>query len=216
MKIINTQYFKIIISYFLGLALLPNLVRGFLESLNIETINGYIGVLTNTLVYSIIFIIIWIFLRKTLINEVSTFFKKFKKNMLLSVLFLVILSASFVALTYLTSYFVDTNSSINQQSLMRLYNQQPVLCIITTVLIVSFIEDVVFRGVLLSIISERIGLISGVVLSSVLFGLLHVASGDLIYLPIYTILGLIIALSYVKSKTLQRHTNNTGMGLRFS
>jgi len=66
-------------------------------------------------------------------------------------------------------------------------------------IIVPIVEEITFRGVLYRWLRERIGFWPGLVISSVLFGLLH---GVLFLAPVLSILGALFAWLYERSDSL--------------
>lgn len=80
--------------------------------------------------------------------------------------------------------------------------------LIGTVFIAPFIEEVIFRVVIISQIAKRYNVKTGVIVSSLLFGAVHLMNGRLnvfsaIQLIIAgTLMGLILSLVYVKEKSV--------------
>lgn len=71
------------------------------------------------------------------------------------------------------------------------------LAFIALVLLAPFAEEIVFRGVLLPAFSKKLGLITAVILTSILFGILHPPVNAMIGIGIFAIfLALIYAFTY--------------------
>ena len=66
-----------------------------------------------------------------------------------------------------------------------------VLLAFTAVVLAPLFEELIFRGALLPVLADRLGAITGVVLSALLFGLAHISIGELAPL---TVLGIGLAL----------------------
>ncbi|XMB66399.1 type II CAAX endopeptidase family protein [Mycoplasmatota bacterium zrk1] len=202
MRISFNQYFRIIITYFLGISFLPGILINFYKSFDLILIKNNVEILSNISAYLIIAISFLIMLKETLQQEVKFFKKRIIKNLLYIVIFFMIITLTFYFLIYIMNLFFDIDTSINQKGLIELYNEGPIIFTITTIILVPFIEEVVFRGVMYNLFYQNFNKLIGIVLSSLIFGLLHVVSGDLIYLPIYSILGAVLLLSYIKSNNL--------------
>ncbi len=100
----------------------------------------------------------------------------------------------------LYTYFDIYGVSENQESVQELVTANPWVILLPMALFVPIIEEVVFRGVIFDFIESKIGIVFAVVISSLLFGLLHVLSLDsLVFLPQYVMMGLVLAYTYVKS-----------------
>ncbi|QVK20197.1 CPBP family intramembrane metalloprotease [Mycoplasmatota bacterium] len=202
MRISFSQYFRIIITYFLGISFLPGIIINFYKSFDLILIKNNVEILSNISAYLIIAISFLVMLKETLQQEVKFFKKRMIKNLLYIVIFFMILTLTFYFLIYIMNLFFDIDTSINQKGLIELYKEGPIIFTITTIILVPFIEEVVFRGVMYNLFYQNFNKLIGIVLSSLIFGLLHVVRGDFIYLPIYSILGAVLLLSYIKSNNL--------------
>ena len=74
-----------------------------------------------------------------------------------------------------------------------------VLLAFTAVVLAPLFEELIFRGALLPVLAERLGAITGVVLSALLFGLAHISIGELAPL---TVLGIGLAMVRLSSGRL--------------
>ena len=94
----------------------------------------------------------------------------------------------------------STDTSVNQQLITNLMDVHPILMAIMTVLCAPLAEEVVFRFTIMGGLMKQPWV--GILLSSFLFGMIHVVSaGDFVYLIQYMAMG--IALGYV----YYRHQN---------
>ena len=90
--------------------------------------------------------------------------------------------------------------SLNQEVVSDLIQTQPVLMAIPVVLFVPFIEEILFRGALFELLMSRVHVVGSVIITNVLFAVLHVADIEsLIFLPIYFFLGVVLSMIYIYS-----------------
>lgn len=68
-----------------------------------------------------------------------------------------------------------------------------------TVIITPIIEEVFFRGVFLPVLSKKLGIVLGVLSTSLLFGVLHAQANVIIYT---FILGIILSIMYLRLKSI--------------
>ena len=90
--------------------------------------------------------------------------------------------------------------SLNQEVVSDLIQSQPILMAIPVVLFVPFIEEILFRGALFELLISKVNVIGSVIITNVLFAVLHVADIEsLIFLPIYFFLGVVLSMIYIYS-----------------
>lgn len=108
----------------------------------------------------------------------------------------VVLGILIVIVVSLISRILPQPSSVNNTSLLVQHNT--LIAGIFVVLIAPVLEEILFRGILVNKV--------GVVLSSILFSVIHIGSGDLysiIYPAIITfIIGLVLGAAYKKAESL--------------
>ena len=76
--------------------------------------------------------------------------------------------------------------------------QQPLLAIVTLVVLPPILEETLFRGFMFPTFSKKVGLVWGAILSSALFGIAHWQAN----ISVYTfVLGLVLCFMYVKLKS---------------
>ncbi|XMB85674.1 type II CAAX endopeptidase family protein [Mycoplasmatota bacterium WC44] len=156
---------------------------------------GAIVTLITTIIVYVLFVIV---LRKRLTVNLRQIFSNKK---LILVIFVGFIIAYCINIGYGITYNllgVDGKSE-NQELLESLINSFPLLMLIPTAFLVPLIEEILFRGVILEFFEKRLGLLMGVLISSIFFGLMHVTdSASLIFLPIYATLGGLFAALYIK------------------
>jgi membrane protease YdiL (CAAX protease family) len=90
--------------------------------------------------------------------------------------------------------------SLNQEVVTELIQSQPLFMAIPVVVFVPFIEEIVFRGALYELLIGKVNVIASVIITNVLFAVLHVTDIDsLIFLPIYFFLGVVLSMIYIYS-----------------
>lgn len=119
-----------------------------------------------------------------------------KKNLLV-ILFGVCL---LVLLDFISSYLIITfgiEESLNEQFI----NKESVLIqLISGCLVAPIIEEIIFRGVIIGRLFKNKPYI-GIVVSSVMFGLLHLS--NIILIPMFILSGLIFSIAYYRTKKLE-------------
>ena len=129
----------------------------------------------------------------------SKVYNFFNKVIELFVLFFAVKVASGLIVTLLLKIFnLGDASADNQQALMLLFKQSPILMTITGVICAPVIEEIVFRGVVKKIIKNKWVFI---IVSGLIFGLVHVLRHDL---PIFILLILGYILDMIISSKLDR------------
>ena len=97
------------------------------------------------------------------------------------------------------------SSSINQMDIINMSNNYPIITFVMAVLLAPIIEEIVFRGVIFRSL-RNINYPIAIIISSLLFGLLHVVQSlftgnyiDLVYGLVYAMLGYYLGLNYERS-----------------
>lgn len=194
--------------YFIGyLIILPSVLTKITLLLDPYAITFPPNVLLGG--YLVYLILMIYFSRKQLIKGWYNFSKDLKKSLLLifkSMGF--ILFVNFV-LSLLVSLIFHTNGSMNQQSIESQSHLYPVLLIFVTCVFAPIVEECVFRGSLLEYFQFCNWNISGLIISSLIFGFIHVMDTLLIggiselgYWFVYTMIGIVLGRSYQRSQSL--------------
>jgi membrane protease YdiL (CAAX protease family) len=89
-------------------------------------------------------------------------------------------------------YIIQT--VVKERSLIQL-----VFLFITGTIIVPIAEEIIFRGYLLNFFKNHTNTVFAVIASAFLFALSH---ETLLFMPYFIVLGLILAVMYVKTKTI--------------
>jgi membrane protease YdiL (CAAX protease family) len=128
------------------------------------------------------------------------------KSVLKALLYIVVALMAFMVLANVLLMVIhalwpsfDPNQAQDNEFTGEAGKAHPSLALVALVLLPPVLEETIFRGFLFPAIAKRTGLIWGAVLSSIVFGLAHWQAN----VSIYTfILGLILCLMYVKTKSI--------------
>ena len=133
--------------------------------------------------------------------------KEFKKNVVsylkkyIKYWFLIIILMIFS--NYIISMFTTSNTSLNQQIIIKELKAAPIYVLIITIFIAPILEELVFRLSFRKIFAHTN--ILYIIFSGLFFGFMHVAGEDLINLLFiipYSIPGFIFAYLYTKSNNI--------------
>ena len=150
----------------------------------------------NFLVYAIIlsfgFCLFW----SDLITELKIIGskKKYLKNIVLWTI------GAFILLNILGLFIPTEGISQNEESIRKITEAHPILMLFPVVILGPIVEELVFRYILIGKFPRYKWL--GVLTSSLLFGILHLTSGEFMFLYIYGTMGLILGGIYYKSKNI--------------
>lgn len=165
-----------------------------------EFYNRYAIVIT--LIYQIIMFlaICWIFRikKKKLRDEIM--FVSIKKEDILPVIILGLTAQFF--LSYIIELLPIPEDIMNeyvQASSLALQNQNIFLQIISIVVIAPFVEEIVFRGIILRKFENAVPIMLAVILSSCLFGLGH---GQIVWIIYTAVLGILFSIVMLNKKSV--------------
>jgi len=91
-------------------------------------------------------------------------------------------------------------TAMNQQLIENLTTSYPLLMFVSAVILAPIIEEVIFRLVLMNLFKAPDWV--NILFSSLAFGLMHVLSGDFIFLIAYMMMGIPFGFVYAKTKNL--------------
>ena len=214
--------FFLIFHFTLGYFLIyPMILYGVLAILGIDS---WIFDGKGDTLYSLIMLVISVYLTRDLLGRSINVLaenpgKVFKT--IITTLPLMLLG-SFV-LNYLITTLTGQVEAENQSMIIDLYAQAPYLIIIQALLYAPIVEEIMFRGLVFGALSKKSNFI-GVLVSSSLFGLVHVLSSvlsgnfaDLWFFPTYALLGFFLNRAYIKSgsivSSMALHFLNNAIGL---
>lgn len=109
----------------------------------------------------------------------------------------------------LISVLTQTETSANQEGIIISVQNNPYLMVFTTLLFAPIVEEVLFRGAFFRSIRPYQNFIMTAMISSVLFGFIHVFDSliqgnliDVVYVIQYAIIGLFLSWTYEKTDTI--------------
>jgi membrane protease YdiL (CAAX protease family) len=110
--------------------------------------------------------------------------KKYFKHYLIAIFMMMISNV-------IIMFFTKTMGSVNEEVLGTMFNISPIYLVFAASVKAPILEELTFRQSFKTLIEDKR---IGIVLSGVIFGLLHVISGpDLIYIIPYSIMGIFLA-----------------------
>lgn len=172
--------------------------------------------ISNLVLYSLIFMFFIIVFKKYLKDQLLDLWKnRFRVINILVIGFLMMVAASILSSMILEALDV-TETSDNQEALNMLVNGSlfdKISLFVFAVLLAPFVEEIVFRKAVLNIfhfkynadgskkakIKKVIFASIAILISSLVFGLIHVTSGDFVQIIYYAFLGIILGLLYLVS-----------------
>ncbi len=191
----------IILLYIFGMFLLPFITQTSLIGFLKITDMTQLVVLTNFISYVFLMIVVLLMFKSELISD----FKRIPsvKHYCFGILKgeALVYGSAVAANLILLYVFQLSEDSQNQQMIEQVMATYPLLMASTTVLFAPVIEEVVFRYTIMS--RPNLKPTSALLLSSVLFGLIHVISaGDYIYIILYLAMGLALGYVYQRSQNI--------------
>lgn len=113
-----------------------------------------------------------------------------------------------IILNYAITRFTGLDASQNQNELIKIFGDYPLLLIFQALIFAPIVEELMYRGLVFGMLQKRSQNFA-IIFSSLFFGLAHVYPSifdgqyaDLLFLPTYFMLGFWLNRSYIKSKSL--------------
>ena len=178
-----------LLAYILFLFIFPSFIFNQVECINVAAYR-------NFLVYAILMIFSLCLFWKDLFNEFKEIEsgKKYFKQIIIWTL------SAFILINILGSFIPSEGVSQNEAGVRAALTAHPLIMLIPVVLFGPFVEEIVFRYILVGRFPGHKWL--GIFLSSLLFGLLHITSGDFIFLYVYMLMGLILGIFYHRNQNI--------------
>lgn len=130
-------------------------------------------------------------------KDLISCFNKFKKHWFKIILILLGITVLDTYLEYFMDIILKLPTPENQEMLNEAFMEFPIFESITTVIFAPFIEELVFRHILIGKLSGTISTIGAAIISIVLFAFVH--SGFSLSFLSYITGSIILALIYIKS-----------------
>ncbi len=105
-----------------------------------------------------------------------------------------------VLIGLLYQWFNIEGVSLNQELVQSLLLQQPLFMALPIVLFIPFVEEVLFRGAMFELLTQKLPVAGSVVIVNLVFAMLHVSDiASFVFFPVYFLLGVVLSLVYLKS-----------------
>jgi len=121
-----------------------------------------------------------------------------KKNMMYSAIGLFAIFATLFVVNYLSLYFGFND----QEKVLEKVADLPTAILVVAVLVAPIGEELFFRAFLLTRIANWIAPWAGILISSLIFGLVHFSYGSIMELVGVTLIGIILAIIYLRAKSI--------------
>lgn len=129
-------------------------------------------------------------------------------NLKMSAYLIVVILAVNMLLSLLIGLLTQTGNSVNQEEIRNASTVLPLMTILSTCVFAPIIEETVFRAGAFSCLRSRIGFWTAAIISSILFGYIHIVDSllagnlvDVSYLLVYAGIGMVLAYGYEKSSS---------------
>jgi CAAX protease family protein len=114
---------------------------------------------------------------------------------------------TFVAFWILTAIYVSIVGQPDQQELTRdLHDEESLAALISYAVLLAFVaplcEEFFFRGFVFGVLREKLGVAGGVVVTGIVFGLVHVAGSPIETVGVLVILGMLLCILYWRTGSL--------------
>ena len=166
--------------------------------------NNLLLTILSNIVAIIIFIKIW--RKKNKAKECKdTHIKSTKKNFVLLILIAFLYSMLFLIITYKVS-FVGTNDMITSMNYFNSKNQFLgfILYASSILLVAPIAEELLCRGIMISELNKKFSINKSIIISAVVFGIMHLMAGGVILSIGAIIMGIILGIVYNTTKSLRR------------
>ncbi len=206
-----------IVFFILGGAMLIALIPGYMHAFPDED-SALFGV--NMILYTVFFILAMIQCGPQFFESFATmrYYPWLKWLMLPGGWLLTVMISAFI-----TMFFGGPQTSMNQQALQDMTQSVPLpVMFVTTALFGPFVEEYIFRHLLIGKLSRKLNIWVCALISTVLFASIHFANGggigSVVEILPYLMLGLMMSLAYILTgKSLayayMLHVANNGMAL---
>lgn len=157
--------------------------------------------ITNLALYASLSLIFVIVLRTYLKEQLKYTRDNYHDSIKIILLGLSGLFAAVFATSLIMQLIGVTENSNNQEvlnSLATAANFDKISLVVFTVFFAPFVEEIVFRRAVFGFL-EKVSIPLAIIVSGLLFGFIHVLSGDYVQLIIYGALGITLAYTYYRS-----------------
>ena len=198
----------LLLLYFVGYSLiLPGLLVTLTLSINPDA--QMISIPFSVVGY-LLTIALTVWISKPLLKDS---FKQFTNHLFRNILIIIV---GFFAILFVNlllgviiSFFTDSAESVNQQTIAENASIAPMFTLFASTVFAPIVEECVFRGGVFTNLRKKHSFLFAMMISSLLFGFIHVLDSvlagnysDLIFLLIYTGLGFVLSYSYEKTNSI--------------
>lgn len=129
-------------------------------------------------------------------------------NLKMSAYLVIVILAVNMVLSLLIGLLTQTGNSVNQEEIRNASTVLPLMTILSTCVFAPIIEETVFRAGAFSCLRGKMGFWIAALISSILFGSIHIVDSllagnlvDVSYLLVYAGIGMVLAYGYEKSSS---------------
>lgn len=182
----------------------PFIARIFINAFNLDAL---LSSNTINLGFDILIILSTLYLGKDLYLKSWLRFKEqsfYATSLAFKLLPLLMLAS--LLFNSLAVFITHQEAATNQNLLYELFQTSPVYITFSALTYAPILEEILFRGFFYGLF-EKYSKVLALIISGLVFGLAHMYTGqfslvDLAFLPSYSVLGMIIAYSYLKTKSI--------------
>lgn len=131
-----------------------------------------------------------------------------QSNLKMSAYLVVVILVVNMVLSLLIGLLTQTGNSVNQEEIRNASTVLPLMTILSTCVFAPIIEETVFRAGAFSCLRGKTGFWIAALISSILFGSIHIVDSllagnlvDVSYLLVYAGIGMVLAYGYEKSSS---------------
>lgn len=191
----------VFISYFVYIIIIGIIMASL--KIDYNTISIKNKVMYNVITNGFYLLLLILFFKKELKEELKLLKTNYKDYFIKSILIFLAGALLMFISTLIISKFTGQSISGNETEIRNFIKNSPLLTIILAVIISPIIEELVFRKAIKNIFNNKYLFI---IISSLIFGLLHVSSirdiNELLFSIPYIIMGISFAITYQKTNNI--------------
>lgn len=191
----------IFISYFVYIIIIGIIMASL--KIDYNTISIKNKVMYNVITNGFYLLLLILFFKKELKEELKLLKTNYKDYFIKSILIFLAGALLMFISTLIISKFTGQSISGNETEIRNFIKNSPLLTIILAVIISPIIEELVFRKAIKNIFNNKYLFI---IISSLIFGLLHISSirdiNELLFSIPYIIMGISFAITYQKTNNI--------------
>ncbi|QQK08800.1 CPBP family intramembrane glutamic endopeptidase [Miniphocaeibacter halophilus] len=130
-------------------------------------------------------------------QELKIGMKNFANKWWKKIIQFIVVYILFIALSVLIGLLIEIPTSSNQYSLEEMINSYPIM-IFGTIILAPFVEEIIFRHILIGELSKTIPKFLAIIISCILFALIH--SELTLSFIVYFLMGMAFTIIYILNK----------------